>query len=80
MRNQPSLYDGIDAFFAIHLGYDADGESVRRHVEHETALELDVNRFSFVCRAPEDIPDAKRWRNLKAIGVVAAISQRTGKD
>lgn len=79
-RNQPTLYDGIDAFFAPHLDNDFSGTSVRRHVEHETTHGRRVNRYSFICRVPENLPDADRWRNLRAIGVVVSITQRCGKE
>lgn len=79
-RNQPTLYDGIDAFFAPHLDNDFSGTSVRRHVEHETTHGRRVNRYSLICRVSENLPDADRWRNLRAIGVVVSITQRNGRD
>ena len=35
-RNQPTLHDGIEAFFSPHLDNDFEGVSVRRHINHDT--------------------------------------------
>ena len=79
-RNQPTLYDGIDAFFSPYFGNDFEGVKVRRHDEHETTHGREVQRFNFICPVPKDLPDRDRWKNLKAIGAVVTISQRNGKE
>lgn len=43
-RNQPTLYDGIEAFFRPHLDDDFAVASVRRNAEHETTHGREVNR------------------------------------
>ena len=79
-RNQPTLHDGIDAFFSPYFGNDFEGVNVRRHDEHETTHGREVQRFNFICPVPKDLPDRDRWKNLKAIGAVVTISQRNGKE
>ena len=79
-RNQPTLHDGIDAFFSPYFGNDFEGVNVRRHDEHETTHGREVQRFNFICPVPKDLPDRERWKNLKAIGAVVTISQRNGKE
>lgn len=79
-RNQPTLHDGIEAFFAPHLDSDFEGAFVRRHTEHETTHGREVSRFSFICPVPSDLPDADRWKNIRAIGAVVSISQRSGQE
>ena len=79
-RNQPTLYDGIDAFFSPYFGNDFKDAKVRRHEEHETTHGREVQRFNFICPVPRDLPDRERWKNIKAIGAVVCISQRDGKE
>lgn len=79
-RNQPTLHDGIEAFFSPLLDNDFADTKVRRHVSHEKAHGREVERYSFICPVPDDLPDRHRWKNLRAIGVVVSISQRDGKE
>jgi len=79
-RNQPTLYDGIDAFFSPYFDNDFEGAKVRRYDEHETTHGREVQRFNFICPVPKDLPDRDRWKNFKAIGAVVCISQRNGKE
>lgn len=39
-----------------------------------------MERYSFICPLPKDLPDQDRWKGLKAIGAVVSISQRNGKE
>jgi predicted transposase YbfD/YdcC len=78
--NQPTLQAGIQDFFSPLFDNDFAGAKVRRHVEHETTHGRDVQRFSFICPVPNDLPDKDRWKNLKAIGAVVSISQRNGNE
>lgn len=78
--NQPTLHAGLVTFFSPLLDNDFADAKVRRHVEHETTHGRDVQRFSFICPVPKNLPDKGRWKNLKAIGVVVSISQRNGKE
>lgn len=79
-RNQPTLYAGIVAFFSPYFDNDFEGAKVRRHDEHETTHGREVQRFSFICPVPKDLPDRERWKNLRAIGAVVSISQRGEKE
>lgn len=79
-RNQPTLHDGIDAFFSPHFENDFAAAKVRRHVERDTTHGRSVERFSFICPVPQDLPDRDRWKGLKAIAAVVSISQRNGKE
>jgi predicted transposase YbfD/YdcC len=79
-RNQPTLHEGIEAFFSPHFDDDFTDAKVRRHINHDTTHGRDVQRFSFICPVPKDLPDRHRWKGLKAIGAVVSISQRNGKE
>jgi predicted transposase YbfD/YdcC len=79
-RNQPTLYDGIDAHFSKYLDTDFADTKVRRHVSHDTGHGREVDRYSFICPLPKDLPDQSRWKGLKAIGAVVSISQRNSKE
>jgi len=79
-RNQPTLYDGIEAFFSPYFDNDFKGANVRRYDEHETTHGREVQRFNFICPVPKDLPDRERWKNFNAIGAVVCMSQRGGKE
>lgn len=79
-RNQPTLYDGIDAHFSKALDNDFADTKVRRHVSSDSGHGRQVDRYSFICPLPQDLPDRGRWKGLKAIGAVVSISQRNGKE
>lgn len=79
-RNQPTLYDGIDANFSKTLDNDFADTKVRRDVSSDSGHERQVDRFSFICPLPKDLPDQDRWKGLKAIGAVVSISQRNGRE
>lgn len=78
--NQPTLHNGIEAFFTLHMENDFVDTKVRRHIEHDKTHGRDVNRYSFICPVPSDLPDRQRWKQLKAIGAVVSVSQRSGKE
>ena len=78
--NQPTLFAGLQDFFSPLFDNDFEGVKVRRHVEYETTHGRELQRFSFICPVPDDLPDKHRWKNLKAIGAVVTISQRNGKE
>jgi len=44
-RNQPTLYDGIDAFFSPCFDNDFEDATVRRYDEHETTHGREVQRY-----------------------------------
>ena len=79
-RNQPTLHDGIDAHFSKALDNDFADTKVRRHVSSDSGHGRQVDRYSFICPLPQDLPDRGRWKGLKAIGAVVSISQRNGKE
>jgi predicted transposase YbfD/YdcC len=79
-RNQPTLYDGLDAHFSKAMDNDFANTKVRRHVSHDKGHGREVERYSFICPLPKDLPDQSRWKGLKAIGAVVSISQRNGKE
>lgn len=79
-RNQPTLCDGIDAFFSPLFDNDFEGAKVRRHINRETTHGREVERHSFICPVPEHLPDRERWKNLRAIGAVVTILHRNGKE
>jgi predicted transposase YbfD/YdcC len=78
--NQPTLYQGIIDFFDDHLDDDFARTPVRRHTTHEKGHGREEDRFYFTCPIPDDLPDAARWKGLKAIGIVISHTKREGKD
>ena len=78
--NQPTLQQGIEAFFADHLEDNFAGMKVRRHETMEKGHGREETRSYLVCPVPEDLPDRDRWYNLKAIGIAISTVQRDGKE
>lgn len=78
--NQPTLRNGIEAHFQPLMDNDFEGVKVRRHAEHDKSHGRDVQRYSFICPVPKDLPDRHRWKKLKAIGAVVSISERNNKE
>jgi predicted transposase YbfD/YdcC len=77
--NQPTLHEGIVAFFLDHLD---DGFARVRASRHETIEHghgRDEHRTYYVCDVPEDLPDRARWKGLKRIGVAISDTVRGGK-
>src|SRR3989304_397439 len=67
--NQPTLHAGLVAFFNDHLEDDFARYPVRRfETEEDTHGREDLRNY-LICPIPEDLPDAERWKNLKAIGI-----------
>lgn len=79
--NQPTLYEGIKAFFlrAIANGFEEQQIKVSRHETHERAHGRDETRMYCVCEAPADLPDRERWAKLKSIGMTFNETTRNGK-
>jgi predicted transposase YbfD/YdcC len=67
--NQPTLHQGIIAYFEEHLEDDFAGIRMRYHVTDETGHGRREARYHMICPVPEDLPDRSRWVGLKAIGV-----------
>ena len=80
--NQPTLHDGIKAFFhrAIVHGFEKLKIKVRRHETHERAHGRDETRMYYVCDVPADLPDRARWAKLTAIGMTFNQTTRQGKQ
>lgn len=78
--NQPTLFAGIDNFFSPLFDNNFEGQAVRRDVNHETTHGREVYQYCFICPVPKNLPDAARWKNLKAIGAVVTITIRNGKE
>jgi predicted transposase YbfD/YdcC len=78
--NQPTLHDGIEAFFLDHLDDDFARVTVSRHETKERGHGRQEHRSDFVCAAPEDLPDRDRGPKLAAIGVAIRETVRGGKS
>ena len=78
--NQPTLHDGIAAFFLDHLDDDFARVKVSRHETKERGHGRQEHRSYFVCAAPDDLPDRSRWPKLAAIGVAVSDTLRGGKS
>ena len=77
--NQPTLHDGMSDFFLDHLEDDFARVPVRRFETNEKGHGREDFRSYFICPLPENLPDAGRWENLKAIGIAINNSLRNGK-
>jgi predicted transposase YbfD/YdcC len=78
--NQPTLHDGIKAFF-LHAIANGFGQiKVSRHETHERGHGRDETRVSCVCEAPAGLPDRARWAKLTAIGMTLNQTTRQGKQ
>lgn len=77
--NQPTLFHGVEQFFMDQLETDFVNVSVSRFFSSDDNHGRDVERAYYVCPIPEDLPDAERWKNLKAIGLAVNDTTRDGK-
>lgn len=77
--NQPTLHDGIEAFFLDHFEDDFARVKVSRHETEGRGHGRREHRWYFVCAAPEGLPDRGRWPGLAAIGVAISGTVRGGK-
>jgi predicted transposase YbfD/YdcC len=78
-ENQKTLYDGISWFFLTQREQDFAGVRVSRHETHEKGHGREETRQYFVCSAPRDLPDRKRWPKLAAIGWTINDTIRDGR-
>jgi len=76
--NQPTLHNGLIDFFDDHLEDDFARHPVRRFETHEHTHGREDLRSYFICPVPESLPDAERWKNLKAIGIAINNTMRDG--
>jgi predicted transposase YbfD/YdcC len=77
--NQPTLHDGVRTFFERHLDQGFKRVKVGCHDTEERAHGRDTRRTYFVCTAPDDLPDRRRWKKLKAIGMAMTDTLRDGR-
>ncbi len=77
--NQPTLHEGIVAFFLDHLDDDFARVRASRHETIEHGHGRDEHRTYYVCDVPEDLPDRARWKGLKRIGMAISDTVRGGK-
>jgi predicted transposase YbfD/YdcC len=77
--NQPTLHDGIMNFFDDHMEDNFSRTKVSQHATTEEGHGRQDTRSYFVCPIPKDLPDAKRWPKLAAIGVAISDSLRGDK-
>jgi predicted transposase YbfD/YdcC len=78
--NQPTLCDGIEAFFLDHLEDDFARQKVSRHETDEQGHGREEKRSYLVCPVPDELPDRQRWKKLAAIGVAINDTVRDGKN
>jgi len=77
--NQPTLHDGLVAFFDDHLEDDFARHRVRRFETEANTHGREDLRSYLICPVPKDLPDADRWKHLKAIGIAINNTVRDGK-
>ena len=77
--NQPTLHDGIRAFFLDHLEDDFARMKVSRRETAEHGHGREESRTYYVCGVPDELPDRQRWKNLKAIGIAINDTYKYGK-
>jgi predicted transposase YbfD/YdcC len=79
-QNQPTLYDEIAAHFEELTEREFQNAQVRQTATHEKGHGREEDRYYFLCPLPENISDAPRWKQLRAIGLAVNITQRGGKE
>lgn len=77
--NQQALHAGVQHHFVKHLENDFADTKVSRHTTHERGHGRVETRSYYVCPAPADLPDRKRWKELAAIGIAINNTQRGDK-
>jgi predicted transposase YbfD/YdcC len=78
-ENQPTLHEGIEAYFIDQMEEDFARVKVSRHETKERGHGRDERRTYYVCDAPADLPDRGRWTGLKRIGVAINETVRNGE-
>jgi predicted transposase YbfD/YdcC len=77
--NQPTLHEGIVKFFLDHLEDDFARVKVNRYQTEEHGHGREETRTYYVCEAPDDLPDRRRWKKLTAIGIAINDTVRQGQ-
>ena len=78
--NQPTLHRGIEDYLQQQIEKDFDGVAHETFSSEEKGHGRIDSRRGYVCPVPENLPDAKRWASLMAIGVMIISSVRDGKE
>lgn len=76
--NQPTLHNGIIDFFDDHREDDFARHPVRRFETTEKKHGREDLRSYRICPLPDSLPDASRWKNMKAIGIAINHTMRDG--
>jgi len=77
-KNQPTLYDAVSWFFLTQREQDFANVRVSRYRTHEKGHGREETRWYYVCSAPGDLSDRKRWPKLAAIGWTISETIRNG--
>jgi predicted transposase YbfD/YdcC len=67
--NQPTLLAGIESFFMDHLADEFARVKASFYETDEKGHGRQEHRSYYACDAPNDLPDAGRWKQLKRIGL-----------
>jgi predicted transposase YbfD/YdcC len=78
--NQPTLHEGIVEHFLDHMGDDFARVEVSRYETKERGHGREEHRSYYVLDVPEGLPDARRWRGLKQVGMAVSQAMRGGKS
>lgn len=78
--NQPTLFQAIMDYFEQHLEDNFARVCVRRHQTRDKGHGRLEDRWYYISPIPDDLPDAGRWKKLKAIGMTMSCTQRDGKE
>lgn len=78
--NQPTLHEGLRAFFLDHLENDFARIDVTEHHTKETAHGRIDERSYYLREVPDGLPDASRWKGLRAIGISINNTERRKGD
>lgn len=79
-QNQPTLGDGIEAYFEELIGNGFRGVKCRKHDTYESGHGRKESRHYRICPVPDNLPDRQRWKQLKAIGMAVRITTRDGRE
>ena len=79
-NNQPTLAQGVDAFFVANTDDDFARVEARFHTTNDKGHGRQEHREYVICPAPEGLPDRTRWPKLAAIGMVLVWALRDGVE
>lgn len=78
--NQPTLHRGIETYLQDQIENDFECTEHETFSSEEKGHGRLESRRGYVCAVPPELPDAKRWPSLMAIGVMIISSLRDGKE